>query len=483
MKKYFLFAAVAGMLASCSSESLTKSESQIEPTQEDRVPILLGVSSPSVDVSRGATRGTGTVGGVGTSTNQWEGQTIRAFMFTKGNLTLANDGTSNLYDNAEMITPGTADNLIPGASTATNIGEAMLSDGTIQYYPSSGNYDFFGYHADDATDYTVDDTGNPWTVDFKINGSQDLMSTKAVLVEQAAGTIKQETWMGGSTDFYSAKAARKGVQPILSFNHLLTRLSFVVKAGNDDAGGWSGGAQDITKAVYVKSIKVESKTTGKMAVAWTTDPGDNMITWTGTGTPEWLTLKERPTYYKTLDKTITVSDAEYAVLPFYYKNSDPTARISVGEWTLLPAADPGDGSDWQGNYTILTAAECSAIASNDANYNLTTLTPTAPAMTHSTATAPEETTTVGEALIVAPSTTDYQMKVKVSQKVPTNWNTPAVLTEKEQEYDLVIPVPAGGFLKNTSYLVKLTLYGFERIKVTTEIIPWTQGATITVGED
>ena len=26
--------------------------------------------------------------------------------------------------------------------------------------------------------------------------------------------------------------------------------------------------------------------------------------------------------------------------------------LSTSEWTLLPAADPGDGSDWQGNYTF-----------------------------------------------------------------------------------------------------------------------------------
>ena len=42
MKKSFMFVAVAaaGMLASCSSESLTGSDPKIEPTtQEDRVPI------------------------------------------------------------------------------------------------------------------------------------------------------------------------------------------------------------------------------------------------------------------------------------------------------------------------------------------------------------------------------------------------------------------------------------------------------------
>ena len=62
MKKYFLFAAVAGMLASCSSESLTGSDPKIEPTQEELVPIEISVATPTARV--GMTRGTGTVGAV-----------------------------------------------------------------------------------------------------------------------------------------------------------------------------------------------------------------------------------------------------------------------------------------------------------------------------------------------------------------------------------------------------------------------------------
>ena len=94
-------------------------------------------------------------------------------------------------------------------------------------------------------------------------------------------------------------------------------------------------------------------------------------------------------------------------------------------------------------------------------------------------------TSVGEALIVAPSTDDYKMKVTVTQKVPTNWNPPITLTEKEQTYELTIPKPdSNGFVKNTSYKVVLTVYGFERIEVTTEIIPWTEYITpINVGQD
>ena len=84
------------------------------------------------------------------------------------------------------------------------------------------------------------------------------------------------------------------------------------------------------------------------------------------------------------------------------------------------------------------------------------------------------------------------MRVKVSQKVPTNWNTPAALKEKTQTYQLKIKAPVdnpetdeneAGFQKNVSYQVNLTVYGFERIVVTTEIKPWDTGAPINVGQD
>ena len=594
----FVAVAAAGMLASCSSDSLTAGpDPNIEPTQEERVPIQLGVSAPSVNLASGTTRGTGTVGGVGVTnddpTNVWYGQKINAFMFVKNSLDLAVEnetGPVYFYNDAVMITPGTADNQIPGLSTPTNIGEAMLSNGDIKYYPGSGNFDFFGYHGAGVTS-NLTKTDGLWTVDFTIDGSQDLMSTKAVLTD--AQTAK----MGGSTDFYSAKAARKEVQPILSFNHLLTRLAFEVKAGNDNAGGWVAGTHDAssaamynatlvghhaateelsaeetatynsklpgalqagvaldatqlaaynsaidpdksegdelttdeanaynatlggalssgtpldadeakaynatlpgavkagdpdpfngslnpTLAVYVKSIEVKSKTKGKMDVAWTGNTPGELISWTDDGTPAWLKLQERPFAFETADATNLISEAVYNSLPLYYKNSDKSVRITPAEYTALPVTDPGAGGDWQGLYTELTSANCTLTGAST-NYNLVALTPTRPVLTKTTkATSPDDPTPIGEALIVAPSTEAYQMKVLVSQEVKTNWD--GTTDVKDQTYELEIPAPTGGFLKNTSYKVVLTVYGFERIEVTTEIIPWTQGSTIPVGQD
>ena len=178
------------------------------------------------------------------------------------NLTPAHEpgatSTTYLYDDQKMITPGSSENKIPGEATDDNgKGEAMIEDGTINYYPPQGNFDFFGYHADDAVTAAVDRTSAAttlWTVPFTINGTQDLMSTKAELTGDITETSSQKYIMAhagtaGATaadpysrskDYYSAYAARKNVHPTLTFKHLLTRLQFSIIAGNKSAAGYVG---------------------------------------------------------------------------------------------------------------------------------------------------------------------------------------------------------------------------------------------------
>ena len=603
----FVAVAAAGMLASCSSDSLTAGpDPKIEPTQEERVPIQLSVASPSIDVARGGTRGIGTVGGVGDGDNVWNGQRVKVFMFKKNagqtTLNLAEETPGNpYYENAEMITPGTDENKITPTPNATS-GEAMLSNGKIKYYPAVGNYDFFGYHGDGVTG-EVNKEGDPWTVGFTIDGSNDLMSTKAVLTDDQKDAGQYPAWNAAENlkkdSFYSAYAARKEIQPILQFKHLLSRLSFVIKAGNKNAAGWVeataastyseaeandynagldghkaaeqtlneeesktyneklDGAilpgvdlteeqaaaynvyaeaaavptkvagdqltdeeslgynkqlddaiqpnveltaaqaiayngklegakhagdekddavaahQDVAKAVKVTTIQVLSKATGKMAVAWTAaDP--QIITW-GEEDEAWLSLKERPAYYETTTPANTISQAVFNNLPLadYYNITNPTDTKTQDEYNGLDEDAKEAYAKGQNGYT--------AFGAEVANKNLIPLTPTSPSVNDGPV-FPE--TPIGEALIVAPKEEgDYEMKVSVTQTVKDNWNNDDT-RNLEHTYELTIPAPEGGFEANTSYKVILTVYGFERIQVNTEIIPWDEAARpIEVGQD
>lgn len=294
MKKMFFFAlAAAGMLTACSNEDTLGGNGDQNVSEQQ---IRLGVASSKVQ-----TRGTGTVGGMTEDENKWAGQTLWVYMLQKGSMELgyyktpaeaagAAVGTA-VFDNKEFKAPNTAENTVSGLATT--------ADGAIAYYPVSGNYDFWGYRVDDAVTGTpdvklVDDTdteveANAATkrvVAIKINGSQDIMAGKAT-----PSTAEVDKLGNYGENFYSAYAARKGVQPNITFNHLLTRFTFEVRAGSKATAG--EGASGNTEAVRVQGISVESLTDGKLTVAYKgeTKKAADLLTFTGTASP--LTLKQR----------------------------------------------------------------------------------------------------------------------------------------------------------------------------------------------
>lgn len=295
MKKIFFFAlAAAGMLTACSNEDTLGGNGEQNVSEQQ---IRLGVASSKVQ-----TRGTGTVGGMTDAENVWAGQTLWVYMLQKGSMDLAYYkspavGTTaaaetEVFNNKKFKAPNTADN--------TKSGLATTADGTIAYYPVSDNYDFWGYRVDDAAVggdpvvKTVDDTGaeveanvaTKRVVDIKIDGSQDIMAGKAV------PSADEVTKLGGYADnFYSAYAARKGVQPNITFNHLLTRFTFEVRAGSKATAGLPAGGN--TEAVKVTGVSVNSKTTGTLTVAYTgaTKEAADLLTFTGDASP--LKLQQR----------------------------------------------------------------------------------------------------------------------------------------------------------------------------------------------
>lgn len=137
MKKMFFFAlAAAGMLTACSNDDTLGGNGEQNVSEQQ---IRLGVASSKVQ-----TRGTGTVGGMTDDENVWAGQTLWVYMLQKGSMDLAvyksptvgtTAGTElEVFNNKEFKAPNTADK--------TKSGLATTADGTIAYYPVSGNYDF-----------------------------------------------------------------------------------------------------------------------------------------------------------------------------------------------------------------------------------------------------------------------------------------------------------------------------------------------------
>ncbi len=290
---FFFALAAAGMLTACSNDDTLGGNGEQNASE---LQIRLGVASSKVQ-----TRGTGTVGGMTDDENKWAGQTLWVYMLQKGSMELgyyktpteaagAAVGTA-VFDNKEFKAPNTAASTVSGLATT--------ADGAIAYYPVSGNYDFWGYRVDDAVTGTpdvklMDDTDTETTADLatkrvvaiKIDGSQDIMAGKATPSTAEVGKLGDY-----ADNFYSAYAARKGVQPNITFNHLLTRFTFEVRAGSKATAGQ--GASGNTEAVRVQGVSVESLTNGKLTVAYKgeTKEAADLLTFTGDASP--FTLKQR----------------------------------------------------------------------------------------------------------------------------------------------------------------------------------------------
>ncbi len=412
---FFFALAAAGMLTACSNDDTLGGNGDQNVSEQQ---IRLGVASSKV-----YTRGTGTVGGMTDAENVWAGQTLWVYMLQKGSMDLAYYkapavGTTaaaetEVFNNKKFNAPNAADN--------TKSGLATTADGTIAYYPVSGNYDFWGYRVDDAVagdpvvklvndagDEVAADQATKRVVDIKIDGSQDIMAGKA------APSTDEVAKLGNYADnFYSAYAARKGVQPNITFNHLLTRFTFEVRAGSKATAGLPAGGN--TDAVKVTGVSVDSKTTGTLTVAYTgeTKAAADLLTFTGDASA--LTLKQR-------DAALADNNAPLVAL-------EPVSLT----WTD-DAATIGD------------------------------------------------VIKVGEALLVAPGQTEYPLTIALSQDVLQKVGETKVTMPLEQKATIKMD-GVKAFEPGKSYKVTITVYGLEEIKVTATLVPWVDGGSIDIDDD
>ena len=442
MKKYlFIALAAAGMLTSCSSDDAVVNESS--NNAEELVPIKIGMGSIAT-----ITRGTGTVGTTDATTNAWNGELVKIYMFEKGSMALAMNGTTPIFENAEFRTPVGSNGWTGNDDTdLANAEFATPTDGVSKFYPVNGNFDFWGYRTDGAetaTDPTVTaevrDADNNITTDgtaiipFNIDGSQDIMGAKTVL------NADQEALLGTQTDrIYSAFSARKGVNPQLVFNHLLSRLTFEVKAGNNNAAGVVDPAlaavdPTVDYAVQITAIRVYSQTTGELLIATTAQNGVPAITW---------------------------------------QDANGDQQIDASDYSAL-ALKEADGADADLDLDPL------------AQFTLNGVT---------------DYTPIGEALLVSPGDNTYRLEVAMKQIKHTNATTADPNGNEEivmDPFEATITIPgtpddpatpdvdesALGYAEaGSSYKVKIIVYGLEEIKVQTVLTPWVDGGEIEIDPD
>lgn len=445
MKKSFMFVAVAaaGMLASCSSESLTGSDPKIEPTQEELVPIEISVATPMA--RSGMTRGTGTVGAVedgsgnavnndGTTTgtpkaNIWAGQKVNVYMFEKGTLNIAkfkSGDATGIFENAEMDTPKASENTASGL--AHYVDPAGSGRYLVKYYPMNKAYDFWGYRVDDATlagAPAVNTGGDKYILGITVDGTQDVLGAKTTTPDLSGTTLT-------TADLYSAKAARQYIQPTLEFNHLMTRLTFEAYPGNDNA-----------KTVYVTGVKVRALNDYDPTNAsnnWYYQK-DGTLEFAGTGAgfaPQIVWL---------------VDDATNIPTPYELKKR--AAGDTDGNQNLVPLTD--GTTNWATNGAISMDIPGDGTGATDGS----------------------EKAPIGES-IIAPDAEYYEIEIDLVQKVAKYENSaPGTPTDWEDyEFNSIKTVVKSDGLKfkpGYTYDFIFKVYGLEKITVTTVLKPWIWG--------
>lgn len=360
MKKHLFYASLfLAALSSCSKDDDRVSAPAGE-VNNDLEEIKLAVTG--AEAFNVQTRGTGVVGGLGTQEdpNNWNGQTLYVLMTDSGTV---NKITSDDPDVGYKYTNMPTEILWNVAVKAPETGASgyVTGDGETQphyYYPVKGNYDFYGYHVDDAaftetttttgegdaaqttTTTTASElkvVGNDLTLDVTIDGSQDLLVAKADWATDL-GTKGSEFYPNAGGYKYGAYAARRGVQPTLNFKHLLTQLQFSVENESQE------------NAITVTSINVTSKNTATMIVA-----GENFgtIAWNPTTAKLKVQQKaaagEEPKAMEALEPvTLEKNSVEKTIGNLLVAASGEDAPITMyeGEITLQQTLDAtlADGS-------------------------------------------------------------------------------------------------------------------------------------------
>jgi len=133
------------------------------------------------------------------------------------------------------------------------------------YYDYTKKYDFFGYYVDDAADPS---TATPTSLQVHINGTQDILLASASRTEAVSGTTIDPNKL------FSAYSVRKGITPNLKFQHMLSRLKFVVINGNGAA------------AEQLPELRIDTLCVTSPAYATLCPVGDQSLTVNSNSVPE-----------------------------------------------------------------------------------------------------------------------------------------------------------------------------------------------------
>ena len=245
MKKIFSVCAAVAMMAACAKEAPQASVPSVlapaENAEQMEVKFHSNVTASVLSKAQGGV-------------DAWNGaQNLHIYGFQRQSGAVDYTAVEPFINNVLAASPaeGAADNGI----VVNN------ADGKPFYYVGNYTYDFYGYYVDDLVAVPQADADGVY-LNLELTGGEDVMLAKAVPatdVQKAKdnGVFKGDaTWKDGYA--YSAYAARRGVQPSLTFKHQLVRFTFQITSGSVFEDG---------NPLYIKEIKMSARNSAKLYVA------------------------------------------------------------------------------------------------------------------------------------------------------------------------------------------------------------------------
>ena len=299
------------------------------------------------------------------------------------------------------------------------------------------------------------------TVPFTIDGTQDVLAASTYLT--AADTLAlaknssltsrddSATYARYAKSLYSAKTARQNVQPNLLFKHMLTRFTFNAAAMQPNFA--QGGADEIR----IKDIKILSRTKGQLVAE-----------------------------YKKVDGNVEGQDSVIVCKLVVSENDNPYDSLSLMK---------RDATATESDYLVELTKGTEGTPING-------MTPKGIAIVNKSS---ADWTALGEALLVMPNDSVYEMEITIEQTVYGREDVDGNGIDGTQEIKEAtikgLKIYANEVLKGEhatsdgenagistflaghSYNVRVQVYGLSKIKVTTTLEPWGDGGHVDIDPD
>ena len=259
MRRVIHILVAAILLCGCVDDSFRGTSDSLYGDDSMEIPVVVALGDPSGGIVKGA--------GAIDNLEEWSGSSIYVYAFAQ-NPDISYRTTSSA-DALDCLVDASRD------SRGSVAGKKARLDATDSYaiwehedaamtYPSGDNkkwtYDFFAYFVDDIelNSSSVKRYDNAVAVDIEIDGSQDIMSSKAQISNRQLKTFTEREQALIKENQFSYYTAQRNIVPTFVFNHHLVRLEFEIHAGVNLGD---------TKNLTIHGLEVESRCKASFTVA------------------------------------------------------------------------------------------------------------------------------------------------------------------------------------------------------------------------